>query len=43
MSAASKLVETDTRVYTMTSANVISFVSQTANNVQSGTITVTAQ
>jgi hypothetical protein len=37
------LVETDTRVYSMTSANVITFVSQTANNVQSGTITVTAQ
>lgn len=37
------LVETDTRQYTMTSANVITFVSQTAQNVQSGTITVTAQ
>ena len=37
------LVETDTRQYTMTSANVITFVSQQANNVASGTITVTAQ
>jgi hypothetical protein len=37
------LVETDTRQYTMTSANVITFVSQQANNVASGNITVTAQ
>ena len=37
------LVETDTRQYTMTSANVITFVSQQAQNTASGTITVTAQ
>jgi len=40
---ANSLIETDTRQYTMTSANVITFVSQQANNVASGTITVTAQ